>query len=127
MATPLGPVDRHDDDEEQEVDIDLDLLDEVLRREALGQATTVKLDGKVIHILHAGDWSSSAMSAATQGQWEVWAREVIEDDTEYQTWLDADLRNYQMEAVFAECARQARLNMGKSRRPSGSRHRSRRR
>jgi hypothetical protein len=119
------------DDEEPEeiedVDVDLDELDEGLRAEAIGKSTTVRIDGKVIHIIHAGDWSSSAMRAAANGDWETWAREVILDDKEYQTFMDADLRNYQVEAVFEQCGRQARMNMGKSRGPRGSRRNSRRR
>jgi hypothetical protein len=117
--------DLHDEDEE--VDLDLDAQDEQLRREALGEPSTVRLDGKTLHIMHAGDWSSSAMQAASSGDWDAWAREVIEDDEEFQVWSDADLKNYQIEAVFKECGRQARLSMGKSRRRSGQRPGTRRR
>ena len=113
--------------EPEEVDLDLDSLDEALRREALGEPTTVRIDGVIIHIAHAGEWPSSAMRAANTGDWETWARAAIQNDAEYQAWLDADLANYQIEAVFAECGRQARLSTGKSARLSGSRHRSRRR
>lgn len=112
---------------DEEVDLDLDDIDDQLRREALGKPTTVKLDGKVVHIAHAGDWSSGAMRAASNGDWDTWAREVIDDPQEYRIWVDADLRNYQVEAVFSECGRNASLSMGKSQRRSGSRTRSRRR
>jgi hypothetical protein len=125
MTEPLRGVEP-DEDEEVEVDVDLDLLSETLRREAVGEATTVRIDGTIIHIAHAGDWSSTAMRAAASGDWETWASEVIFDKDEFQTWMDADLHNYQVEAVFNECGRQARLNMGKSRRHSGSRRSSRR-
>jgi hypothetical protein len=125
MTGPVGPV--PDDDSEIDADVDLDELDEQLRREVVGKSTTVRIDGKVLHIMHAGDWSSSAMRAATNGDWESWAREVIIDDEEFGIWMDADLRNYQIEAVFNECGRKARMSLGKSRRPSGSRNRSRRR
>lgn len=124
MTEPLHEVEPDDDD--VEVDVDLDLLSDTLRKEAVGEATTVKIDGTIIHVAHAGDWSSSAMRAAASGDWETWAREAIFDDDEFQTWMDADLKNYQIEAVFNECGRQARLNMGKSRRRSGSRRASRR-
>lgn len=113
--------------DEVDVDVDLDLLDTVLRREALGESTTVRIGGTVIHVSHAGDWSSTAMRASASGDWDTWAREVILDDNEFQAWVDADLRNYQIEAVFNECGRQARLNMGKSRRSAGSRRNTRRR
>lgn len=114
-------------DDDVDVDVDLDLLDETLRREALGQATTVRIDGEILHISHAGDWSSTAMRAAASGDWETWASEVIEDKEEFQAWMDADLHNYQIEAIFTECGRQARLNMGKSRRSAGSRRSGRKR
>jgi hypothetical protein len=109
----LGP-------EEFPVDVDLDLIDESLRKEAVGQSVTVRLDGKIVHISHAKDWSSTAMRSAAAGDWDTWAREVIDDDSEFQTWVNADLRNYQIEAVFNECGRQSRMNMGKSRKRSGS-------
>jgi hypothetical protein len=114
-------------EDEMPVDVDLDALDEVLRREAVGEQLTVRLDGKVVHVAHAKDWSSTAMRAASSGDWDTWAREVIDDDDEFRIWVDADLRNYQVEAVFNECGRQSRMNMGKSRRRSGSPNHSRRR
>jgi len=119
----LGPVTP----EEVSVDIDLDLMDEILRKEVVGEPTTVKLDGKIVHVSHAKSWSSTAMRAAAAGDWDTWAREVIDDDAEFQTWVAADLRNYQVEAVFNECGRQSRMNMGKSRKRSGSPQNSRRR
>lgn len=125
MTSQLEPVGS--DPEEEEVDIDLDLLDEDLRKESVGESTTVKIGGVIIHVTHANSWPTSAMRAAARGDWEEWARQVIYDDTEFQAWADADLANYQVEAVFAECARTARLNSGKSARLSGSRKRSRRR
>lgn len=114
-------------DEEEVVDLDLDLTSDKLRRESVGEPTTVRIGGVVIHISHASDWSSTAMRAANAGNWEVWAREVIENDTEYEAWVEADLRNYQVEAVFSECGQHANISSGKSSRPSGSRKNSRRR
>jgi hypothetical protein len=111
------------EDDLEDVDVDLDAMG----REATGDPTRVKLDGVVIHVAHAGDWSSSAMRAASMGDWDTWAREVIDDDREYQIWEDADLRNTQIEAVFQQCGRAARLNAGKSQRRGGSRRSSRRR
>jgi hypothetical protein len=113
-------------EDEEDVDLDLDLITPALRDEAVGNPTTVRIDGKVIHVQHANDWSSSAMRDASNGRWEEWARTVIEDDDEYKVWLDADLRNFQIEAIFTQCARKARLNQGKSTRFSGSRNRTRR-
>lgn len=125
----IHAVDGEPEDEREElepVDIDLDAMDDALRREAVGDATTVRIDGVVIHIAHASAWSSSAMRAATQGDWETWARAVITSNDEFQAWADADLMNYQVEAIFAQCGRQARLTAGKSARLSGSSRRSRR-
>ena len=113
--------------EEPEVNLDLDLMDEQLRKERVGQPVTVRIDGKVIHIQNAADWSSSAMELASTGNWSGWAREVIESDEEYSVWVGADLKNYQVEAVFDECGRSSRMDAGKSRRQSGSRQGSRRR
>jgi len=112
--------------EDIEVDIDLDLNDEILRKENVGEPTTVRVGGRIIHVSHAKSWSSTAMRAASAGDWDVWAREVIDDDVEFQTWVSFDLANYQVEAVFNECGRQSRMNMGKSRRRSGSSGNSRR-
>lgn len=125
MTEPLRAAESPDGNE-PEVDVDLDLLDEALRRESVGEPTTVRIDGKVIHIMHAGEWPSSAMRAASVGNWEDWATAVITDSAEYEAWLEADLANYQIEAVFAECGRQARMSMGKFRRSSGSSRNSRR-
>lgn len=114
------------DPQDVQVDVDLDMLDESLRKERVGQQITVRLAGHVIHIQHAKDWSSTAMRGAAAGDWDTWAREVIEDDDEFRAWVDADLRNYQVEAVFDECGRQSRMNMGKSGRRSGSQRSGRR-
>jgi hypothetical protein len=113
-------------EDEEPVDLDLDDLDDSLRDERLGKATTVRIDGAIIHVLHAGDWSSSAMRAAGIGDWDTWAEQVIPDPEEFKLWDAADLRNYQIEAIFQECGRKARMTMGKSRRSGGSRPRSRR-
>jgi len=125
MSADLEPEPREDPDED--VDVDLDLISEVLRKEAVGEPTTVRVDGRVIRVTHANDWSTSAMRAASRGDWDDWAREVIPDDEEFKLWVGADLRNFQIEAVFAQCGRKARLNQGKSQRSYGSSKRSRRR
>lgn len=124
------PDDNDDDDLTPEEIVDLDLDNEEPRqREAAKKRkpTTVKVDGAVIHIQHAADWTQTAMTAAVDGRWEAWAEVVIRDDKELDAWMEADLTNEQMEAVFAECGRQARMDMGKSRRRSSSSRGSRRR
>lgn len=129
MTEPLSTEWGEGAEEPQEipVDVDLDLIDETLRKESVGEATTVRIDGKVVHVSHAKDWSSTAMRAAAAGDWDTWAREVIDDDEEFRLWVSSDLHNYQIEAVFNECGRQSRLNVGKSRKRSGSHPNSRRR
>jgi len=113
------------DDDSEEVDLDLDLVGDSLREERVGKPTTVRIDGVVVHVQHAAAWSSSAMRAAGVGNWEEWAEAVIGDKEEFAHWLDADLENWQIEAIFQACGRKARINMGKSPRPGGSRKRTR--
>jgi hypothetical protein len=110
----------------EDVDLDLDANDALLR-EAVGKPTTVRIDGVVIHVDHAAEWSNEAMKAASQGDWDAWAREVIHDDDEYQAFQDANLVNYQYEAIFSECGKQASLTMGKSQRSARSSRSTRKR
>ena len=129
MARALEPVESEDEqplDGEVVVDVDLDEQDEALRAEAVGEPTTVRLKGKVFHIVHTGDWSSKAMKAAAEGDWDGWAIEVLPEH-EYPDWDELNLKNYQIEAVFVKCGEKAAMNAGKSQRLSGSRQRSRRR
>jgi hypothetical protein len=134
MSTRRDAIQPVPNDEEEElsteevVDLDLDNV-EPREREAAEKRkpTTVRVDGKIIHVMHAADWPQTAMTAAVNGVWGEWAEEVIEDDDELDAWNDANLTNAQMEAVFAECGRQARMSMGKSRRRSSSSRGSRRR
>lgn len=102
------------------IDLDLDDLDEQLRAESVGKPTVVKVGGQVIHILHANDWSSTAMTALGNADFTDWAIKVITDPEEREAFLEADLKNYQFQAIAKEAMRQARLNRGKSRKPSGS-------
>jgi len=124
MTEPLHPVEPED---EEVVDLDLDAEDDKLRREAVGDPTIVRVSGEIIHVTHANAWSSTAMRSAGVANWDAWAREVIDDDDEFRVWVEANLQNYQIEAVFNECGRQARLNQGKSTARSGSRRNTKRR
>lgn len=112
-------------DQEVEVPVDLDL--DAMGYEAVGKPVTVRIGGKVIHVAHSGDWTSSAMRASSMGDWDTWAREVIDDDDEYKLWDSFNLRNRQVEAVFAEVARQSNMNRGKSGKLSGQHPGSQRR
>lgn len=106
--------------DEEVIDIDLDEIDEQLRAESVGKATVVRIGGVIVHIQHANDWSSTAMRALGNADYDDWAAEVIEDEKELKAFLDADLHNYQLVAIAREASRQARLNRGKSQRRSGS-------
>jgi hypothetical protein len=115
--------DTHEDDED--VDLDLDLEGDQLRQERVGEPTRVRVGGHVIHILHPGAWPASAMRGASQGDWDAWAGGAIDDPDELKLWMDLDLQNYQIEAVFAKCGESARMTLGKSRKHSGSQVRMR--
>jgi hypothetical protein len=60
------------------------------------------------------------------GDWDVWAQGVIDDPDELKLWMELDLENYQVEAVFEKCGQNARMTVGKSQKRSGSRARTRR-
>jgi hypothetical protein len=102
-------------------------MQDQLRAEAVGKSTTVKIDGKVIHIIHAGDWSATAYRAMMSGDFDGWADEVILDEKERAIWQNADLRLFEMEAVVMQCARSSRLGRGKLQKRSGSSRTARRR
>lgn len=120
MVAELHEEPEPQDDAEEAVDLDLDLEGEQLRQERVGKPTTVKVGGHIIHILHPGAWPASAMRGAGQGDWDAWAQGAIDDPRELKLWMELDLENYQIEAVFAKCGENARLTVGKSKRRSGS-------
>jgi hypothetical protein len=119
LSDASGP--EPEDDTDEAVDLDLDLEGEQLRKERVGNPIVVRVGGQVIHILHPGAWPSSAMRGAGQGDWDAWAQGVIDDPKELKTWMELDLENFQIEAVFAKCGENARMTTGKSQRRSGSR------
>jgi len=84
---------------------------------------TIGINDVLIRVTHTGICGTDLHIY----DWDDWAREVIPDDAEFQIWVGADLHNYQIEAVFAQCGRKARLNQGKSQKSYGSSRRSRRR
>lgn len=108
----------------EEIDLDLGELEAQLR-EAVGKPTVVKIDGTVIHIINAAEWSAAAMNAGSSADWNGWAEEVIEDDKELDAFIDANLKNYQVEAIFDKCAEMANQAPGKSRRSGSSSRRTR--
>lgn len=127
MVAELHEEPEPQDVTDEVVDLDLDLEGEQLRNERVGKSITVRVGGSIIHILHPGAWSSSAMRGAGNGDWDAWAQGVIEDPDELKLWTELDLENYQIEAVFEKCGENARLPVGKSRKRSGSQARMRKR
>jgi hypothetical protein len=125
-TTRLQDVSEELPEDVEDVDLDLDLEDDQLRDERVGRPTTVRVSGEIFHIRHPGAWPASAMRGASQGDWDTWAQGVIDDPKELSAWIDLDLENYQVEAVFDKCGQNARLTMGKSQRRSGSRRGTRR-
>lgn len=114
------------DEINESVDLDLKAEDSRLR-EALGKPTTINLpDGGVVHIANIGEWGGPAMKAASQGNWDNWAAEVIDDEDELAAFQEADLVNYQLEAVFEACSKTGNVS-GKSKRSGNSSGRTQRR
>lgn len=103
------------DVEEEVVDLDLKAEDARLR-EAIGKPTSIRINDMVIHVQNVADWSSSAMKAAVKGDWDDWAVEVIPDEDEANHFIDSDLANYQLEAVFETCSKGGNMSRGKSKR-----------
>jgi hypothetical protein len=117
LARNLTEVDVATDEPVDEEIVDLDLKAEDARlREAVGEPTKIRIDGMVIHIDHIAEWSDVAMKASTRGDWETWADEVIADEKEADHFIQANLLNYQMEAVFETCSKAGGVGKGKSRR-----------
>ena len=112
--------------DEEDVDLDLDAEDALLR-EAIGAPTSVKLKGgRVVWIPHPTDWPSAANAAASRADFDAWAAEVLNED-DYRAWQAANLRNYQINAVFEKVNRRAGVTPGKSRpSPRSSRSKARR-
>lgn len=107
---------------------DLDLkADDARLREALGKPTTINLpDGGIVHVANIGEWNGDAMKAASNGDWDAWAANVIDDEDELAAYMDADLVNYQIEAVFEACSRTGGVG-GKSKRSGNSSGRTQKR
>jgi len=101
--------------------VDLDLkADDARLRESLGKPTAINLpDGGIVHVANIGEWNGPAMRYASNGDWDNWAAEVIDDEDELEAFQDAGLVNYQLEAVFETCAKTGGVS-GKSKRSGNS-------
>lgn len=97
---------------------DLDLFaDDAKLREAVGDPTRIKLkDGTAVYVTHVAAWSSAAMDAASKGNWDDWADEVIDDEEQNQAFKDANLAAYQLNAIFETCGKSGGVGQGKSKR-----------
>lgn len=102
--------------EGQEFDLDLE-ADDAKLREAVGDPTVINLKGgHIIHVAHVAEWSSAAMEAASKGNWDDWADQVIHDDKERDLFDDANLAAYQLNAIFEACGKAGGVGSGKSKR-----------
>jgi hypothetical protein len=108
-------------------DIDLDLdAEDVLLREAVGQPLRVKMNGTVIEVPHPTDWPHTANTAAARADFGAWAADVLSEE-DHKVFLAANLRNYQVNALFEKVNRRAGVSPGKSpRSPASSRSKARR-
>jgi hypothetical protein len=103
---------------EDDVDLDLDAEDTLLR-EAIGQPLTVRVGGKVIEVPHPTDWPHTANTAAGRSDFSAWAAEVLSEE-DRKVFLAANLRNYQVNALFESVNRRAGVGPGKSPSSRGS-------
>jgi hypothetical protein len=101
-----------DDDLEPEIDLDLDAEDQLLR-EAVGQPITVKVGGKVITVPHSQDWPHVANMAAARADFGAWAAAVLSDE-DYDTFVKANLKNYQVKAIIERIDKRSGVGPGKS-------------
>jgi hypothetical protein len=120
MSEAVARLPEPDDDG---VDFDLDAEDTLLR-EAIGQPLTVRLSGKVITIPHPQDWPHAANTAASGADFGGWALAVLSAQ-DYRVFTAANLRNYQIEALFAQVQKRTGAGPGKQRN-SGPSSRSKR-
>ena len=105
-------------DPEDDVDLDLDAEDQLLR-EAVGQPLTVRLAGKVISVPHPTDWPHTANTAAARADFSAWAQAVLTEQ-DHDVFLAANLRNYQVNALFESVNKRAGVGPGKSPSSRGS-------
>lgn len=110
---------------EEPVDLDLDAED-VLLREAVSRPITVKVAGKVITVPHPDAWPHAANEAAFRADFSTWARGALSDE-DFKAFVAANLRNYQVQAIFKHVNRRNGTDPGKSPGSRGSSKSTRRR
>jgi hypothetical protein len=114
----MGEVAKLPEAEDEDfVDLDLDADDQLLR-EAVGQPIRVKVGGQVIEVPHPQDWPHTANTAASNAEFGAWAAQVLSDE-DYKVFQGANLRNYQVNALFEHVNKRAGVSPGKS--PSSAR------
>ena len=123
-----------EDPDEEEADIDLDAEESELRK-VVGEPFIVALsveeddpknpDGPKIRVKnritipHELEWTHLATILMSQGQYGMWANEVL-SEKDYSTWAGARLSNYQIQAIFARMNARSGTDLGKSRKSGGS-------
>jgi hypothetical protein len=115
----------HDQDENAEVDLDLDAEDTLLR-EALGKPVTVRVGGKVISVPHSKAWPHTANTAARIADFDNWAALVLSPE-DYKVFDGANLKNYQVDALFEAIRKHTGMGPGKSPSSQGSSRSTRKR
>ena len=116
MTTPDDP---ERDAEEADVDLDLDAEDEVLRKEAVGEPTTIRINGKVITFPHQKDWPHEASIFLNNGNSIAWAQRAL-TAADFKKFSDAKVRNYQLERIIEVVSANGGITPGKPPRRSRS-------
>lgn len=97
---------------EEAVDLDLDAED-VLLREAIGQPMSVRVDGKVISVPRIDDWPHEANGFALRGDFGTWAALILSPE-DLKVFTAANLRNFQVSAIFDHVRKANGVTPGKS-------------
>ena len=111
---------------EADVDLDLDAEDDALRKEAVGEPTSVRIGGKVVSFPHQKDWPHEASVFLGNGNSIAWAQRVL-SEPDFKAFTAAKVRNYQLERIIEVVSANGGITPGKpSRRSRSSRSTARR-
>lgn len=94
--------------------------------EAEGHYVTAMLSDEEIRVVPPGAWRQSWQSMLAQGQFNGFAEAIVHPD-DLELYLEIDPTNDEFEAFVADAAGQSGESLGKSRGPSRSSRRTRRR
>ena len=104
---------------EADVDLDLDAEDDALRKEAVGEPTTIRIGGKVLTFPHQKDWPHEASIFLNNGNSIAWAQRVL-SAADFKKFTDAKVRNYQLERLIEVINGNSGITPGKPARRSRS-------